>query len=191
MKKLSCAPALAILAAFSWIAISGCGGSGQKNSKSTEQASATKQGDMAAPATGTEHHEAAAPAEHGMAEGHQEASAEHGAMPATLPGIWAEIEHERGELGEIIEAGKLNEVHVIAFRIRDLVGAMSHHSGTQLAGKEAEMTDAVTRVGQIAALLDESGDAGDAAATKTQKARYDQVLDYIKSLYPAGALAGS
>lgn len=184
MKKLSCMSALAVLATFSWIVVSGCGGSGQKNPKVAEH------DDMAMPATGTDHHEAAAHAEHGMAE-HHEASSEHGGMPATLPGMWAEVEHERGELGEIIEAGKLNEVHVIAFRIRDLVGAMPHHSGALLAGKEAEMTDAVTRVGQIAALLDESGDAGDAAATNTQKARYDQVLDYIKSLYPAGALAGS
>ena len=191
MKRLFCMPAFALLAAFSWIAVSGCGGSGQKNSKSTASESAARKSDMAAPAAVAEHHEEAVPAEHGMAEGHHEESAENGAMPATLSGIWAEIEHERGELGEVIEAGKLNEVHVIAFRIRDLVGAMSPHSGTQLAGKEAEMTDAVTRVGQIAALLDETGDAGDAAATKTQKTRYDQVLDYIKSLYPAGALAGS
>ncbi len=192
MKRIQVVPVLAILLTSSWAVLAGCGGSGQSNSQKTTGGSPAKQEKPAAPAPPPDDHAAAGHEEAGKGDSHHhDASSDHGGMPSTLPGIWAEVEEERGKLGNVIAAGQLDKVHVIAFRVRDLVGAMPHHSGNHLTGKEAPMDDAVTRVSQIAALLDQYGDAGDAPSTQAQKARFDQVLDYIKSLYPAGTLVGS
>ncbi|MDZ4805009.1 MAG: hypothetical protein SGI90_09135 [Candidatus Eisenbacteria bacterium] len=195
MKRMQFVPVLAILLSSSWAVLAGCGGSGQSNSQKTTGGSPAKQEKPATTAEAPHDHAAHGHADHEEAgkgdSHHHDASSDHGGMPSTLPGIWAEVEEERGKLGNVIAAGQLDKVHVIAFRVRDLVGAMPHHSGNHLTGKDAPMNDAVTRVSQIAALLDQYGDAGDAPSTQAQKARFDQVLDYIKSLYPAGALVGS
>lgn len=112
-------------------------------------------------------------------------------VPATLAGIWSEVEVQQGELTEAIAAGRLDEIYAIGVRVRNLVAGMPPLSGQYVSTREGPLEDAVKRVGEISNLLHDAADAGNSAAAASQKARLDTVLDYIKGLYPPGVLTGS
>jgi hypothetical protein len=120
------------------------------------------------------------------AGGHDEAG--EALKPETLQGIWHEVMEGREHLEETIATGKLDEVHKVAFHIRDLVKTLPKVSGELSTDTQQRLQESINRVADIAGLLDQYGDAGDAVNTKAQADRLAKLLQYIETLYPEGAL---
>ncbi len=198
--RLSRGVLLALLSVFALaVLIMGCAKRDEsaERTKAAAPASQAERGPAAKP-----HEEHAAGDEHDAAEhdemgDHQTGEAHHDAeeslvTPNSLSGVWREVETNRAKLGEVVRSGRLAQVHLVAFRIRDLVAAMPALSSGLDESKRSQLADASRRVGQIAGLLDQYGDAGDSAATEAQAKRMESVLDYIKNLYPVATFtAGS
>lgn len=128
-------------------------------------------------------------AEHGGAHPageHDEAG--EAMMPKTSQGIWHEVMEGQTDLEATIAAGKLAEVHKAAFHIRDLVQTLPQFSKELPADKQQRLQESIKRVADIAGLLDQYGDAGDAVNAKAQADRLSKLLQYIETLYPAGTL---
>jgi hypothetical protein len=89
------------------------------------------------------------------------------------------IEQKNTELGKTIENGKLDEVHHMAFAIRDLVAALPSRSSNLSADQQAKVQASVKFVATLADRLDASGDANDKAATQEN---YDKLASVLKSL---------
>ena len=124
---------------------------------------------------------ASATAEHEHKEGEEK-------IPATANGIWAEVKEHEVQLGKIIADKKLDQVHEVAFEIRDMVNALPDKSMDLPADKLAALKSNAKYVADIAKRLDESGDAGDAVNTKAQADRLAKLLQDIETLYPEDAL---
>lgn len=120
------------------------------------------------------------------AGGHDEAA--EAMVPESPMAIWHEVLEGQEQLEEIIAAGKLAEVHKVAFHIRDLVKTLPKVSGALSADAQQRLQESINRVADIAGLLDQYGDAGDAVNTKAQADRLAKLLQYIETLYPAGTL---
>ncbi len=118
--------------------------------------------------------------------GHDEAG--EALVPETLQGIWHEVMEGQEHLEEIIAAGQLADVHKQAFHIRDLVQGLPEVSGELSADKQQRLQESVNRVAEIAELLDQYGDAGDAANTQAQADRLSKLLQYVETFYPEDAL---
>lgn len=143
-------------------------------------------------ATGADHHAAPGkdhPTSQPAGKATASAPAGHGhdtkaGMPSSVPDLWKAVQAGRVQLDQLVAGNQLGMVHEVAFWVRDLVAELPRHSKLT---KEStvRLKDSSTRVAQIAAALDEAGDAGDKAAVKTQLTRLDGVLALIKGLYPA------
>jgi len=121
-------------------------------------------------------------------QGHMEGEAK---IPATVGGIWAEVKEHEEELGKIIEDKKLDKVHEAAFEIRGLVNALPDKSEDLPADNLAKVKSNARYVADIANRLDESGDAGDQAATETNFKKLQDFLKTIEAQYPPEILAAS
>lgn len=153
----------------------GCGESKEKSTDERDVRKAAEDTRVKTPpaAVQTDHHESGA--------GEHESSA---AIPATAADIWRAVEEERKELDAVIAAGKLDQVHSVAFHIRDLLAALPQHSSLS---PEATTTldDGITRVRQLAASLDEAGDAGRATEVAALNQRFNAVIEQVRLLFPA------
>jgi len=127
--------------------------------------------------------------EHGGADHH--AKSEKITAPKTLPGIWQEVREKQMELNTLIQREKLAQVHPVAFAIRDLVKEMPEKSTRLSSVKAKKLQSSISRIENIAALLDQYGDAGNKPKTLKQSKRLGKMLDYIEDLYPEGVLKES
>ena len=93
------------------------------------------------------------------------------------------IDQKNTELGKTIENGKLDDVHHMAFAIRDLVAALPSRSSTLSADKQAKVQGSVKFVATLADRLDASGDANDKAATKENYDKLTAVLQELRTSY--------
>lgn len=109
-------------------------------------------------------------------------------IPDKLPDLWYLVLEKQMRLDQIIAAKQLDKVHVAAFEIRDLVQAMPGKTQGFSAENQKKLAESAGRVGDVAKLLDQYGDAADEAKTKDQAARLGTLIKYIESLYPKGTL---
>ena len=109
-------------------------------------------------------------------------------MPASVSGIWGEVKEHEAMLKKTIEAGELDKVHLGAFKIRDMVKALSEKSAILAPDNLENVKSGSGRMAEIADQLDKYGDAGDNARTKEQFQRLTKVLDFIQSQYPPAEL---
>ena len=112
-------------------------------------------------------------------------------IPDTVGGIWAEVKEHEEELGKTVADKKLDKVHEAAFEIRDLVNALPDKSMDLPADSLAKVTSNARYVADIAKRLDESGDAGDQAATEANFTKLQGLLKTIEAQYPPEILAVS
>ncbi len=112
-------------------------------------------------------------------------------IPATISGIWAEVKEHEEELGKIIADKKFDKVHEAAFEIRDMVNALPDKSTNLPADNLARVKSNSKYVADIAKRLDESGDAGDQAATEANFKKLQDFLKTIEAQYPPEILAAS
>lgn len=145
-------------------ALSGCTGNQAPESTATTTAPAT---DVATPA--------AAPEPMATAEPAVEATA----IPDSADAIWQAIDTHSTELKTTIASGSLGAVHHHAFAIRDLVAALPSHTPTLGAEDQAKLEGEVKFVNTLAERLDESGDAGDQAASQSN---YDQLVAVLNGM---------
>ena len=112
-------------------------------------------------------------------------------IPNTVGGIWAEVKEHEEELGKTIADKKLDKVHEAAFEIRDLVNALPDKSTDLPADNLAKVKSNARYVADIANRLDESGDAGDQAATEANFTKLQGLLKTVEAQYPPEILAVS
>ena len=128
----------------------------------------------------------------GAAEAHGEAETEGkesaAKIPDTVGGIWHEVKEHEAELAKIIADKKLDHVHDIAYEIRDFINALPDKSGDLPAEKLARVKANAKYVAILAKRLDESGDAGDQAATEANFKKFQGFLKAIGAQYPPAAL---
>ena len=123
----------------------------------------------------------------------QKAPARATARPATArfteaAATWADIEVQTKDLAQLIREKRLDEVHPVAFEIRDLVRTLPDKSRALPAASRTKLAAQVRMVDRLAEQLDRYGDAGKQAETARQAQRLSGVLGTIRRLYPAGAL---
>lgn len=104
-------------------------------------------------------------------------------IPTTTEAIWQSIDKRTKELAKVIETGKLDEVHLHAFAIRDLVAALPARSGALPADKLLKVKTSSQFVATLAERLDASGDAKDKAGTKSNFQKLQKVLKSVRENY--------
>lgn len=104
-------------------------------------------------------------------------------IPTTADAIWQSIDKRTEELAKVIETGKLDEVHLHAFTIRDLVAALPARSGALPADKLAKVKTNSQFVATLAERLDASGDAKDKAGTESNFQKLQKVLKSVRENY--------
>lgn len=110
------------------------------------------------------------------------------AIPSTVGGIWDEVKEHEEQLGKLISDKKLDQVHEVAFEIRDLVNALPDKSKDLPADKLAKLKANAKFVADLAKRLDESGDAKNQGGTEANFKKLQGILKTIGSIYPPEAL---
>ena len=118
-------------------------------------------------------------------EGHHGAGGGEAPRPETVAGIWHAIDEQVAHLDETIAAGKLADVHKVAFAIRDLAKELPEKSTDLPEAKQKLLTGLVERVAEHATNLDTYGDGGKAKETAAEFTQLKKRLDYMRGLYPA------
>ncbi len=108
-------------------------------------------------------------------------------IPATSEAIWQSINEKTEQLAAVIQAGKLDDVHLHAFAIRDLVAGLSSRSGNMPTEKLTQIKANTKFVATLAARLDTAGDAKDKVATEANFQKLKDVLKTIRANYSSSA----
>jgi YHS domain-containing protein len=108
---------------------------------------------------------------------------------AEAASTWADIQLQVKDLAELIREQRLDEVHPVAFEIRDLVRTLPDKSQALSAASRVRLAAQVRVVDRLAEQLDRYGDDGKQAEAARQAQSLARALATIKSLYPAGVLA--
>jgi lipopolysaccharide export LptBFGC system permease protein LptF len=111
-------------------------------------------------------------------------------IPDTVAGILQAVQTDETELGKTIAAKKLEDVHHLAFAIRDLVNALPEKSKDLDSEKLGKLKANAKFVASLADRLDKSGDDKDQAGTEANFKKLQDLLKQIESLYPAGDMPG-
>lgn len=122
-----------------------------------------------------------------VAMGEEPAEGKKVDIPATASGILAKVKQSEQDLGKMIADKKLDNVHEVAFAIRDLVAALPDKSADLAADKMGKLKSNVKFVADLASRLDETGDKNDQAGTEANFKKLQGILRSIESLYPAAA----
>ena len=108
-------------------------------------------------------------------------------IPATSEAIWQSINEKTEQLAAVIQAGKLDDVHLHAFAIRDLVAALPSRSANIPTEKQAQIKTNAKFVATLADRLDTAGDAKDKIATEANFQKLKDVLKTIRANYSGTA----
>lgn len=115
------------------------------------------------------------------AEGHEHHETEEGGkikIPDTVEGIFKGIHEHHTELAEVVKNKKLDEVHHLAFGIRDLAKALPAKASP---AQKKRVEAAVRKIAVLAEDLDTSGDAGDQTKTEANLKQFDAVLKALQT----------
>jgi len=106
---------------------------------------------------------------------------------AAAASTWADIQVQVRDLAGMVREKRLDEVHPVAFEIRDLVRNLPDQS--PLAPATLKKLEAQVRImDRLAEQLDRYADAGKAADTARQEQAVLRALKQIEALYPPGVL---
>lgn len=104
-------------------------------------------------------------------------------VPAgTVGEIWAQIGNEQDQLVAVIQNDQLDDVHRLAFGIRDLVVGMAAKANAASPSNARKVNSLVAQVKTSAAKLDELGDAGNLSGTQEEYAKFDTALRALNTL---------
>lgn len=102
-------------------------------------------------------------------------------VPATAAGIWQLVDQETAELDKVIQSGRLDQVHLHAFAIRNLVTNLPVHAQARTPAQLVRINTQVKFVTTLAERLDATGDAKDKAGTQANLAKLKQVLANLRA----------
>ncbi len=105
-----------------------------------------------------------------------------------VPDILKEIKEHEGHLQMLVQNGQLDQVHEVAFTIRDLSKSLYEKSKGVSPSEPDKMKLLVDQISQIADSLDQYGDAGDKEKTQEQFEKLQKTLGAIEKQFPGGAL---
>ena len=102
-----------------------------------------------------------------------------------LSPVWHKILKTQKELNETVESGSLETVHKFAFEIRDLSKELLKRTTNKDLSEEqmSNVKATVERIAEVAAALDEYGDAGDKANTMKELKKFNGLIDFIGMQY--------
>lgn len=113
-----------------------------------------------------------------------------GGKPAS-PGsnsAWTALESVRDAIGELIDAGKLSDVHGQAAKLEPLSRALLDGARVLPEAKRARVESALRQLSGIGTALDKAGDAGDVAATRRELGRLRGAIALIEAQDPERVL---
>lgn len=118
-------------------------------------------------------------------EGHDNASTGEVDDSTMLSPVWHKIVKTKKELNEVVGSGNLKTVHEFAFEIRDLSKELlKRTTDKDLSAEQMDNVKAtVEKIAEVAAALDEYGDAGDQANTDKELKRFNSLIDFIEMQY--------
>ncbi len=99
-------------------------------------------------------------------------------IPATVEGIWKEIQKQQGKLASVVAKKDLGEAHDHAFAIRDLVKALPPKVPAESKTKAEEGAKEITK---LAAAIDKSGAAGAQKATEANVKKLDAAIAALQA----------
>ena len=111
-------------------------------------------------------------------------------VPADVAGIFAEVDESLGRLTNAIEMGQLDQVHAIAFWVRDVLNGLPAATDLKADAKD-KLAVPLKRIKSYADSLDRYGDAHDVEQTKGMLARFTTEVNSIRALVGAPAQAAS
>ncbi len=111
------------------------------------------------------------------------AEPEHGAS------AWAELKSVRDAIAQLVESGKLAEIHNQAERLAPLGEALTAGAQSVPEDKRIRIEAALRQLAELGKTLDKAGDAGDVDATRRELKRLDGVIALIQAQYPTELLS--
>ncbi len=102
--------------------------------------------------------------------------------------ILKEIKEHEEHLRMLIQNNQLDQVHEVAFTIRDLSEALQEKADGFLLADTNKIRSTVDEISQAVDQLDETGDAGDKVKTEEHFAHLQQLLKSIEDSFPKGTL---
>lgn len=111
------------------------------------------------------------------------------ADPEHRASAWAELKETRDSIAELIDSGKLAEVHKQAERLAPLGQALSDGAKSFPEEKRTRIEATLRQLPGLGKTLDQAGDNGDLAGTRRELKRLDGVIALIQAQYPADALS--
>lgn len=111
------------------------------------------------------------------------------AEPAQGATAWVELKSVRDSVAQLIESGKLGEIHAQAERLSPLSEALAAGAKSVPDDKRIRIEATLRQLTELGKTLDKAGDAGDVDATLRQLKRLDGVIALLEAQYPADLLA--
>lgn len=102
---------------------------------------------------------------------------------------WGDIQAQMRDLAQMIKDKRLDEVHPVAFEVRDLVRTLPEKSRALPPAILKKLEAQVRIMDRLAEQLDGYADAGKQRETARQEQAVIRTLETIRTLYPMGALA--
>ncbi len=103
--------------------------------------------------------------------------------------VWADVELQVKDLAVLVRERRLDEVHPVAFEIRDLVRTLPDKSRSLSAVARKKLESHIRIIDRLAEQLDRYADAGKYPETVRQHKAMLSALGTIKALFPTGALS--
>ena len=130
---------------------------------------------------------AAAPLDHGGHDGHADmgsggAAMHEGAPPANA---WRALTEARNEIAEVVEAGRLPDVHAKSERLPALADVLLTTAQQLPPDKRTRAEATLRQLPKVADALHEAADAGDAAATRRELKRLGGLITLLEAQLPA------
>lgn len=127
-------------------------------------------------------HDDAKPGHEGKEKAHDSGGKDEGKMeiPDTAAGILKAVDEHVKELDEVVVGGKLDQVHELAFAVRDMLAALPGKLHELPKDVSTTLNTSLGKIRQQAELLDKYGDSGNAAQTKAVLGKFKAEIDSIK-----------
>ncbi len=129
--------------------------------------------------------------EHSGHEGHSGMGDMPGMGGSAEPGgsAWGELKAARDSVSQLIESGKLAEVHNQAEKLAPLADALRTGAKTLPEDKRTRIEGTLKQLTELGKTLDKAGDSADVEATRRELKRLDGVITLIQAQYPADLLS--
>ncbi|PHS28259.1 MAG: hypothetical protein COA84_01785 [Robiginitomaculum sp.] len=105
------------------------------------------------------------------------------AIPATSEGIWQAIDGHVLDMQAMITTGKMEDIHLHAYAVGDLVRELPGHSLALSDTERAKVAGQGKFIDTLAERLDEAGDGANKNAAASSLGKLEKVLKMIRANY--------